>query len=115
MTDNSAEKEYDILNENMRHYGRIHFAELTVLIAITAGLITLLYKSAPPISKDLIPLIRVGGLLVAVLFWIMEESALYIWGHFAARAAFLEEQLGYKLFSTLPGERNVNRKIGESG
>jgi hypothetical protein len=33
----------------------------------------------------------------------MEESALYLWGHFAKRAAELEKFIGYRQYSTLPG------------
>jgi hypothetical protein len=102
----NPEEEYKEVSANLRHYHNMQFAEMTVLVAITAGLITLLCKSDPPISLNLQHLICIGGIVVAILFWMMEESAIYMWTHFAKRAAQIEDKIGYKQYRNLPGAPN---------
>ena len=101
----SAEKEYEDLSANMRHYMNMHFAEMTVLVAITAGLMTIYTApstSPPSVLAELKCFIPIGGMVVSVCFWIMEESALYLWRQFIRRAAALECSMGYDQYKNLP-------------
>jgi hypothetical protein len=101
----ALEEEYKDLSANMRHYSNMQFAELTVLVAITAGLMTLLTKPNSAELSKLIHFIHICGITIAVIFWLMEESAIYMWAHFATRAAQIEE-LGYRQYLNLPGAPN---------
>lgn len=97
--------EYKDLSDNMRHYGNMRFAQLTIFVAITGGLLAVISneKSALlPIHKTIL---KVVGLCIAVTFWIMEERAADYWHHFRKRAEMLEESLGYEQYRGRPEKR----------
>jgi hypothetical protein len=102
--DAGPEKEYQEAASAMRHYGTIQFAALTVFIAITGGLIALLYSKSTDIPIPIRFAIMFGGLLISIFFFLIELSNSYHWSHVARRAGELEtEVLNYKLYSSLPG------------
>ena len=109
MTNDSLKDEYLDASSNMKHYGTLHFAELTVFVAITAGIITLVFTSHPPLLPLIRKLLKFGGFIVTICFWLMDISGVYLWTHFAKRAAELESQLGYRQYSSLPGAPKFNR------
>ena len=98
--------EYLDASENVRHWSSLRFAQLTVFIAITAGLFAALFQSQT-VPQDPIRLImEIAGLLITAIFWIMEERTMNYWRTFIDRAAKLEAELGYHQYSSArrPGE-----------
>ncbi|CAD6491833.1 MAG: hypothetical protein ANIMEMIM_00227 [Candidatus Argoarchaeum ethanivorans] len=77
--------EYKDISANMCQYGNMRFAQLTLFIAMTAGLLTALFTSNPPLSSLVRFVLKVGGLIITVVFWIMEERATDYWHHFGRR------------------------------
>jgi len=98
--------EYKEVSANMRQYGNMRFAQLTLFIAMTGGLLAALFTSNPPLSSLARFLLKIGGLIITVVFWIMEERAVDYWYHFRRRAVDLEKQLGYQQYLTGP-ERSI--------
>jgi hypothetical protein len=94
--------EYKDVSDNIRLFQNIRFAQLTVFIAVSATLIGVVFSSPSAISPPLMLLLKLGGLLVTVLFWVLMERTMLYWRHFVSRAAELEELLGYKQYSTAP-------------
>lgn len=96
----SAEQEYSILSENIRHYDTTIFALVTVSVAVNGALATLFTLSpAPP--DWLLSVGKKAGLVVALVFWANMEIFMYRFHHFLARAAELEGTLGFKQYSTM--------------
>ena len=105
MTNCDFKEEYKDLSDNMRHYANMRFAQLTILIAITAGLLTLIFKSDPPLTEGTNLALKIVGIVIALLFFIMEERAADYWHHFRKRAVELEKILGYDQYSHRPTRR----------
>lgn len=95
------ETEYQEVGENIRYYGNMRFAQLTLFTVILAGIVSI---SVVP-SQGTSPLPAwVGGLagyLIAVLFWVMEERAGDNWWHYVERAKQIEALLGYSQYRAL--------------
>jgi len=100
--------EYKDISANMRQYENMRFAQLTLFIALTAGLLTVLFTSNPPLSSLVMFVLKIGGLIVTVVFGIMEERAADYWHHFRRRAVELEKQLGYQQYSTRPARAVIS-------
>jgi len=107
MKNAEAKDEYIELNANLRHYGNIRFAQLTVFLAITAGLVTCVFTFN--LSEPAKLLFKIGGVIISVLFWIVDISDMYLWTKFIRRAAELEGSLNYKQYSGLPGSPKFDR------
>ena len=102
MAAGNARDEYLDASNNVRHYGTLRFAELTIYIAITAGLLTVTYGRPAPQVVVVSAGVKVAGLLVTTLFWILQERTMLYWYHFTNRAVELERDLGFKQYSTRP-------------
>jgi membrane associated rhomboid family serine protease len=105
MPSNDLKDEYSSLNENMRWYSNIRFAQLTLFIGLTAGLLAVVFTSNPPLSHAQWIILNASGIVATVFFWLMEERAAEYWRHFLQRAVELEKELGYKQYSTRPQHR----------
>ncbi len=95
-------EEYKDLSANMRQYASMRFAQLTLFIAMTAGLFNLLFGSNSTISGLPRDIFKSVGILIAIAFWVMEERAADYWHHFRRRAVELESELGYRQYTTRP-------------
>ena len=94
--------EYKDVGDNMRQYGNMRFAQLTLFIAVTAGLLSVLFRSDPPLLSLVRYILKIGGLIITFVFLIMEERSTSYWNHYKKRAVELEKQLGYKQYLTRP-------------
>jgi hypothetical protein len=98
-------EEYREVGENMRYWGNMRFVSMTVFIAIMAGLITALFQwgraAGGTVTTAQIS-IRLGGVLVTLLFWVMDERFLTHFIHFLRRGVALEKELGFQQYSTSP-------------
>ena len=109
-------EEYKDLSENMRHYANMRFAQLTIFVALTGGLIAVLFNKDSLPSLPTKNVLKVVGIFIAVMFWIMEERAADYWHHFRKRAVELEDLLGYRQYKGRPTRRlltatNASRAI----
>ncbi|SYZ71981.1 membrane hypothetical protein [Candidatus Zixiibacteriota bacterium] len=102
MENSDPKSEYKDASDNIRHFQTVRFAQLTIFIAINVGLITALYgKPTPPPLVTCI-ILKSAGIVVSVLYWILQERTMLYWYHFMHRAVQLEEELGFKQYSTRP-------------
>ena len=104
MTKDDLKAEYLDASENIRHWSNLRFAQLTVFIAITAGLTAALFQAQTTLVMPIRLMIEVAGITVVVVFWITEERTMSYWRNFVQRAAALEEELGFQQYSTRPRE-----------
>lgn len=96
--------EYLDASENVRHWSNLRFAQLTVFIAITAGLTAALFQPGLFLPLTMRFVTRIAGLLVVAVFWITEERTMMYWRNFVRRAADLEKELGFQQYSVRPKE-----------
>jgi hypothetical protein len=98
----TPQDEYAHADENVRHYQTTRFSLLTVFIAISAGLLTVLSTTAGTAAANWTFMLKVAGVSTTVLFWILQERTMLYWYHFVRRASELEQSLGYQLYRTRP-------------
>ena len=91
---------YKDLSENMRQYTNMRFAQLTIFVALTGSLVVVGFGGS--LAKPNSIVLAVVGILIAVVFWVMEERAADFWHHFKDRAVELESQLNYRQYTDLP-------------
>ena len=86
----------------MRTYINLRFAQLTIFIAITAGLLNLAFSntnSCPdPLTNIGIIAAKMAGLLSAPIFYIMEHRATDHFHHYKNRAIKVQNENGYSLY-----------------
>ena len=97
----NIKEEYKECIENLRNYGNMRFAQLTLFIALTGGLLALIIQFSSSLEAWLCYALKIGGLAVAFIFLLAEERVTAYWRHFRRRADKLEENLGYKSYSDL--------------
>ena len=96
--------EYERSIDILKQYTTLQFAQLSVFIAINGAAFAFLFGGTPPILSPY------GGAgvkaltaIIATLFWVLQESHMYVVAHFFRRSANLEKELGYRGFLALPG------------
>ena len=97
-----TQQEYQVLNENMRHYGNMRFSQLTLYFAFTAALVAAVFTVDPPLTSSVRATLKLVGMVGSIAFGIMEERAADYWHHFCRRAASLERTLGYEQHAKRP-------------
>jgi hypothetical protein len=102
MEKGNPKDEYIDASANQRQFMSLRFAQLTVFLAIFGILINALFSQSfqLPTNGDLI--IKVGGLVVTLLFWVHQERTMAYWNHFVQRAAELEDVLGFNQYRSRP-------------
>jgi hypothetical protein len=103
----SVRSEYLDLSNNVRHHSNLRFAQMTLFVAVTAGLISVLFANQGKVSPLAKTSFKIFGLIVAAAFLVIEERTAAYWRHFQGRAAELEPQLSYRQYSNLPGRKWV--------
>lgn len=96
MSDGEAQEEYKELNNNLRFYGNMRFAQLTLFSAITAALLTIIFKTEPPLVEPIKTALKIGGLVSTFVLWVMEERSTGYATKFIKRMIVLEAMLGYE-------------------
>lgn len=94
--------EYLDASSNVRHWTTLRFAQLTIYVALTAGLLNvLLGKGGPPSGRTALA-IELAGLLTTAVYWLLQERTMLYWYTFVRRAAELEPELGFRQYSGRP-------------
>lgn len=95
--------EYIDASNNARLFQTVRFAQLTIFMALTGGLLAVTFsKIAAPTEPLAAAMLKVGGILVTLLFWVLHERTMLYWRHFVARASELEAELGFRQYSSRP-------------
>jgi dipeptide/tripeptide permease len=103
MSLNDLKDEYLDVSENLRHYGNARFALMTLFLAITAGILSIVFEHNQSQYKPLaIIVLKVVGIISSVAFWTMEERASQYYRRFRQRAVELEKDLEFKQYTNCP-------------
>lgn len=104
-----ARDEYLDASSNARQYITLRFAELTIFMTATGAILAVSFSAvAAPTSPLAAVSLKIAGLLVAAVFWVLETRTMVYWRHFVHRAAELEAELGFRQYSTRPPEGIVS-------
>lgn len=90
-----SKDEYLDIGRNLRFYGNLRFAQLTLFFAITAALLTIIFAINPPLDDLARYIVKFVGLVITFLFWLIEQSSNRYWIYYINRAQVLEIDLGY--------------------
>ncbi len=101
MANGDAEHEYMDASSNIRHWSTLRFAQLTIYIAITGGLLNVYFGRGPLPAVSAI-LLSIAGVLLSILFLILQERTMMWWYMFVVRADELEKDLGFRQYSARP-------------
>ena len=96
-------QEYLDCSNNMRHYGNHQAALVTVFFTLNGAIAALVFGTGTlsDFFQDLGA--KIVALAINVLFAIKIQSSVMMWDHFFERATMLEEQIGLKQYTSLPG------------
>lgn len=94
--------EYLDATNNIRHYQTTRFAMLTIFIALVAGLINIQFGGSEPLPFISSLILKLAGLAITLLYFILHERTMLYWRHFVKRASELEQELGYRHYSSRP-------------
>jgi len=98
----NPQDEYTDVSESIRHWQNMRFAQLTVFIALTAGMFAAVYHKDFDTSELTKLLTKFAGLGVCAMFWLMDERVVEYWRSARNRAIVLETTLGYAQYSSTP-------------
>ena len=102
---NNLVTEYTEVNNNLRQYGNLRFAQLTIFLALTGAVFTARFTSNPPLRSSLNIALQAFGLLSTICFFFIEESSNKKWKQLKVRAIELERILEFKQIINLPKSR----------
>jgi hypothetical protein len=94
--------EYAEVCLTIRHYSGLRFGMRTLFLVITIGLAVVGLGIIPDQTLPVKAVARALGALVTAFFWVAERNTARYMSHLEARAADLEERLGYRLWSGMP-------------
>lgn len=101
----SPRDEYLDASANARQFNVLRFAELTIFVTATGALLAATFsRAAAPTSPEVALAFKLAGLLVTGVFWALQRRTMIYWRHFVRRAAELEPALGFRQYSSRPGE-----------
>lgn len=101
-----AKLEYKDLSDNLRDWNTLRFAELTIFLAATGGLLTVYFRGDPP-PAPVGTIIKTAGLVISTMFWILQERTMLWFFNFLRRARELEAKLGLQQYRTSPRGRLI--------
>lgn len=88
-----ALEEWKAISSALQTFGAKRFAQLTVFIAATAGLVTVLTSERSANLGNIAGVLRIGGVFLAVMFGIMEYSTKEYWKAYEERARKIEGEI----------------------
>ncbi|MGA2446873.1 MAG: hypothetical protein ABSG50_15780 [Opitutaceae bacterium] len=105
-----AEREYAEVGLNMRHYGNMHFAELTIFFAVNGVMLWSVAEKGASMPKVEVISTEIAGLILCFLFLQMALRVCDNWDKFLARAQELEKILSFRQYAVRPRERLFNNR-----
>ena len=96
-------QEYIDISNNLRHYGTLQFAHLTLYTAVMGGLIHLLTSGNANIQPQIVLILKIIGYILSVLFFIIAERIILDWQTFLDCARVMEKKhFGFGQYSIRP-------------
>ena len=92
----NALDEYKHLGEDLRHYGILRLARLTLLLGTTGAMVTALATDAVREHPLVFVLLKVGGLVIALVFAVMDYRSGVHWLRLQQRSNQLAAVLGFE-------------------
>lgn len=86
--------EYKEIGQNLRQYGNMRFAQLTLFLVASGYLFRIKYEAKLPLTNDQCVCTGVVGIILTLCFWLMEERAADNWFDCNQRAKVIESQIG---------------------
>jgi hypothetical protein len=102
--------EYLDVSENIRHWANIRQQQWTVFIAIIAALIALLFQPSATLTSLARFAMKVAGMLIVIIFWVMDERVMKYWDSCRHRACVLEKELEFQQYLTTPSRGIITSK-----
>ena len=90
--------EYKILCEMMRAYAMLRFYQMALLLGTAGGIVTGIASDNVRRSAQLVVLLKLAGVLISVVFTIMDYRASSYWHQLRRRANDLAVELGFQAF-----------------
>jgi hypothetical protein len=97
----SLRHEYSEVVQNVRHYGNLRFAILSIFFAVMAGVGFVAFGEGQ-FDAHAAKTARIAGFFVAGVFWLWEERVSMFYAHYTKVAVDLERHLGYTQYTTRP-------------
>jgi hypothetical protein len=91
-------EEYKIICEMMRSYAMLRFYQMALLLGTSGGIVGAFASQSVRSLPVLIVLLKVGGVLISLVFMIMDWRASSYWHRLRARANELAPELGFQPF-----------------
>ena len=110
MANNNLIEEYKECNSNLRHYSNMRFAELTLFFAINAGLLSVLSDNQSSLDQLIEFLLRVLGILISILFAVMNDRRVALWVSLKERAVEIENQLELEQYQKRPKAKFLSNR-----
>lgn len=88
--------EYKHLGEDLRHYGILRLYRLTLLLGTTGAMVSALASDAVRAHPVMFEILKLGGVVVTVVFAIMDHRSGNMWYRLQARSNALAERLGFQ-------------------
>jgi len=105
-SEESLRHEYAEVTQNVRHYGNLRFAVLSIFFAVMAGVGFVAFGEGQ-FDVHAAKVARVGGIFVAAVFWLWEERISQNFAHYTRVAVELEHHLGYAQYTTRPPRSRI--------
>ena len=105
------QQEYADVSNNIRHYSQLQFAQLTLCIAIIAGLLSILFGSSNVSNQFLRTSLEIAGILLASLFYFMSVRVQEYWDARVNRAKEIEVKIGFSQYSTTPPKKFLSNRL----
>lgn len=101
----NIEYEYFDISRNIRQCDNIRFVQFSVFLILMILLIGTMFGKLSDLS---IFLIRVSGIVLVFLFWVIDEQILRHWINFRNLAISIEKELGFQQYSNINYRRIIN-------
>lgn len=111
MDKENAKAEYLDVSSNLRHWNTLRFAELTIYIAVMGAMMNFAFGNAADYTESFSLVVKTAGILISLLFWILQERTMMWWYSFVKRAAELEEILGFEQYRRRPQGHRITGRI----
>lgn len=108
MTNGNPEEEYKDVSSNIRYYGSMRFVLLTLFGTFSATIMAALFLGTTPLNLPAQVILKALGLLLVLVFGIMDQRASEYWGTFWRRAVELEAKLNYSQYKARPHGRIIS-------
>ncbi|MEX1248341.1 MAG: hypothetical protein WEA61_07640 [Anaerolineales bacterium] len=110
MTKKELLAEYLDASNNFRHFHTIRFVQLPIFTAVTFGLLSIVFSESKIISEHIRLALKVGGIVITAIYWVLQQRAGKYRKYFADRAASLEAKLGFTQYTNRPQDEPFNSR-----